>query len=176
MDVADYAEFPAFDADPAARIWNLWAYIDARDGALAVRRALEYDARGLEAFIVACPDSVMSTPSADLLAEYFPDVPLRRPVSGTETLLASTRPAPAGLRPAPLVAIRGRRRLEPSPGLSTSGSAIDVSPLGRSIRSIRPLRTVAANPPPEKPHLPGTLDNAACARRLNCDGLQRGIR
>jgi hypothetical protein len=30
----------------------------------------------------------MSTPSADLLARYFPDVPLKRPVSGTETLLS----------------------------------------------------------------------------------------
>ena len=40
MDVEDYAGFPAFDAD-RARKWNLWGYIDARDGAQAVRQALE---------------------------------------------------------------------------------------------------------------------------------------
>ena len=42
MDPDDYAGFPAFDADPRLRKWNLWGYIDARDGAQAVRRALEY--------------------------------------------------------------------------------------------------------------------------------------
>ena len=29
----DYREFPGFDADARARKWNLWSYIDARDGA-----------------------------------------------------------------------------------------------------------------------------------------------
>ena len=88
MDVEDYVDFPSFEQDPRRRIWNLWSYIDACDGALAVQRALESDLTGFEAFIVASPDSVMSTPSADLLARYFPDVPLKRPVSGTETLLS----------------------------------------------------------------------------------------
>ncbi len=88
MDVEDYAEFPSFEDDPRRRIWNLWSYIDARDGALAVQNALESDLTGFEAFIVASPDSVMTTPSADLLAAYFPDVPLSRTVSGTETLLS----------------------------------------------------------------------------------------
>ena len=41
MDPADYAAFPGFDADPDSRMWNLWGYIDARDGAQAVRLALE---------------------------------------------------------------------------------------------------------------------------------------
>src|SRR5882757_9223651 len=40
----DYAQFPSYDADPNLRRWNLWGYIDARDGAQAVRRALEHDA------------------------------------------------------------------------------------------------------------------------------------
>jgi nucleoside-diphosphate-sugar epimerase len=30
----------------------------------------------------------MTTPSAELAAAVFPDVPLKRPVSGTETLLS----------------------------------------------------------------------------------------
>src|ERR1700742_191611 len=42
MAPADYAEFPSFDADPLLRKWNLWGYIDARDGAQAVRKALDF--------------------------------------------------------------------------------------------------------------------------------------
>ena len=41
MAVADYQAFPSFDADPSLRQWNAWGYIDARDGAQAVRLALE---------------------------------------------------------------------------------------------------------------------------------------
>jgi nucleoside-diphosphate-sugar epimerase len=88
MEPADYARVPSFDADARARKWNLWGYIDARDGAQAVRKALEYTTPGLEIFIIANADTVMSRPSADLAAEVFPGVPLSRPVSGTETLLS----------------------------------------------------------------------------------------
>ncbi|MEV4347371.1 NAD(P)-dependent oxidoreductase [Actinoplanes sp. NPDC049596] len=88
MEPADYAAFPSFDADPRSRIWNLWGYIDARDGAQAVRRALTYDQRGVEVFIIANADTVMSRPTAELVAEYYPELPLTREVSGNETLLS----------------------------------------------------------------------------------------
>lgn len=88
MDEHEYAGFPAFDADAAARRWNLWGYIDARDGAQAIRRALEADFTGAEAFIIANADTVMSRPNAELVAEQFPGVELRTGVGDTETLLA----------------------------------------------------------------------------------------
>lgn len=88
MDPADYAEFPSFDADPQLRKWNLWAYIDGRDGAQAVRRALEYETTGTDVFVIASPDTVMSRPNQELLAEVFPDVPLKRAVAEHETLLS----------------------------------------------------------------------------------------
>src|SRR3954464_4026757 len=47
----EYASFPAFTPDPQLRKWNLWGYIDARDGAQAVRRALDSDAVGADVFI-----------------------------------------------------------------------------------------------------------------------------
>jgi nucleoside-diphosphate-sugar epimerase len=84
----DYARFPAFDADPALRRWNLWSYIDARDGAQAVRLALNHDAAGADVFIIANADTVMSRPNDDLLAAEFPDVPRARPVGTHETLLS----------------------------------------------------------------------------------------
>jgi nucleoside-diphosphate-sugar epimerase len=88
MEVADYAGFPAFDADPALRKWNLWSYIDARDGAQAVRRALEHKATGRDIFLVANADTVMSRPSAQLAAEVFPGVPITRELGRNETLMS----------------------------------------------------------------------------------------
>jgi nucleoside-diphosphate-sugar epimerase len=88
MEVSDYEAFASFDADPMLRKWNLWSYIDARDGAQAVRRALEHRATGLDIFIIASPDTVMSRPNAELIATVFPDVPLKRPVEANETLLS----------------------------------------------------------------------------------------
>ena len=86
MDPADYAEFPSFESDPASRKWNLWSYIDARDGAQAAVRALAYDKPGFEAFIIAADDTVMSTPSAQLMATTFPGVEFRAPADGTAAL------------------------------------------------------------------------------------------
>ncbi|BBH69495.1 UDP-glucose 4-epimerase [Actinoplanes sp. OR16] len=88
MEPHDYAAFPGFDADPRQRIWNLWGYIDARDGAQAVRLALGYDRPGCEIFVIANADTVMSRRTADLAAEYFPDVPVTRELGEHETLLS----------------------------------------------------------------------------------------
>jgi UDP-glucose 4-epimerase len=88
MDPEDYAAFPSFDADPLLRKWNLWGYIDARDGAQAVQRALEVGTPGFEQFIIAAADTVMSRPNTELIAEVFPGVPLAREVGEHETLLS----------------------------------------------------------------------------------------
>ncbi len=88
MDPGDYAEFPSFDADAMTRKWNLWAYIDARDGAQAIRKATEYEGKGADAFIIANADTVMTRPNAELIEEVFPGVPLKREVEPNETLLS----------------------------------------------------------------------------------------
>lgn len=88
MSPSDYAAFPGYSEDPRRRSWNAWGYIDARDGAQAVRLALAADLVGTEIFVIANADTVMTQPSAALAAEVFPDVPFRRPVEGTETLLS----------------------------------------------------------------------------------------
>src|SRR5690349_15863614 len=88
MDVEDYAEFPSFDADPQLRKWNLWGYIDARDGAQAVRKALDYRATGVEVFIIANADTVMSRSSASLAAEVYPGVEVRKELGEHETMLS----------------------------------------------------------------------------------------
>ncbi|KKB09005.1 NAD-dependent epimerase/dehydratase family protein [Devosia chinhatensis] len=84
----DYAAFPGFDTDPPRRKWNLWAYIDARDGAQAVRRSIQADFKGFEAFVIANADSVMSRSNMSLLAEVFPDVEQRGNIATNSTLLS----------------------------------------------------------------------------------------
>jgi len=88
MDPEDYAEFPSFDADANLRKWNLWGYIDGRDGAQAVLKALELDATGFDRFIIAAADTVMSRSNAELVAEVFPDVPVTGDLGEHDTLLS----------------------------------------------------------------------------------------
>ena len=87
MDPAQYADFPSFEEDPVSRKSNLWSYIDVRDGAQAVIRALAYDKSGFDNFVIANADTVMSRPSTELMAEFFPEVEFRGTVEGTESLI-----------------------------------------------------------------------------------------
>jgi len=70
------------------RKWNLWGYVDGRDGAQAVLKALELDTTGFDRFIIAAADTVMSRSNADLAAEVFPDVPVTRDLGEHDTLLS----------------------------------------------------------------------------------------
>ncbi|MDQ7876631.1 NAD(P)-dependent oxidoreductase [Microbacterium sp. QXD-8] len=90
MDPSDYAEFPTYDSDPLRRKWNLWGYIDARDGAQAVLRAIERGRRepGFERYIIAAADTVMSRPNAELVGEVFPGVEIRGDLGVNDTLLS----------------------------------------------------------------------------------------
>ena len=88
MLVEDYAAFPGFDNDPALRKWNLWSYIDARDAAQAVRKGLEAPIKGAEVFIIANPDTVMSRPITELVAQFFPDVPWRHEVGPHQSMFS----------------------------------------------------------------------------------------
>jgi nucleoside-diphosphate-sugar epimerase len=88
---ADYPRFPSYWDDPMKRKWNLWGYIDERDAAMACRLALDADVTGSDAFIIAAADTVMTRPSAELMREVFPGVPLRAEVAGNDTLLSIGR-------------------------------------------------------------------------------------
>lgn len=88
MNPEDYAAFPDYDADATARKWNLWGYIDGRDGAQAILRALEWDTTGFDRFIIAAADTVMSRPNDELVAEVFPGVPLKGELGVNDTLLS----------------------------------------------------------------------------------------
>ena len=88
MAPEDYADFAGWDAAPENRKWNLWGYIDARDGAQAVRRALEVAHPGFEAFIIAAADTVSSRANAELVSAVFPDVAFTPTAGDHDTLLS----------------------------------------------------------------------------------------
>jgi len=88
MERQDYERFPGFWGDPLQRKWNLWGYVDARDVAQSCRLALSSPLDGAKVFIVAAADTVMNRPSAELMAEVYPEVELRGEIARFETLLS----------------------------------------------------------------------------------------
>lgn len=91
MEPHDYERFTSFQADAKLRKWNLWGYIDVRDAAQAVRKALEADFKGAEIFIIASDDTVMERPNAELMAEIYPGVSLKEGVAPNQTLLSNAK-------------------------------------------------------------------------------------
>lgn len=87
MERADYESFSSFWDDPSIRKWNLWSYVDESHVAQSVRRALDTDVRGADAFIIAAADTVMRRPSRELMAEVFPGVPVADDTPEHGTLL-----------------------------------------------------------------------------------------
>ena len=88
IDPTEYEMFKSFQDDSFARKWNFWGYIDARDGALAVEKALQYSTPGFEPFIIASPDTVMMRENSILLDEVYPGIQKAREISPHETLLS----------------------------------------------------------------------------------------
>ncbi len=84
----DYAAVPGYWGDPHARKWNLWGYVDVRDVAQACRLGVERETTGSRNVVVAAADTIMTTPSRELLAAVFPEVPVTRELGEFETLLA----------------------------------------------------------------------------------------
>ncbi len=86
MEPHDYARFAAFQNDSHLRKWNLWGYVDVRDAAQAIRKALEAPIKGADVFCIASDDTVMARNSSELMADTFPSVPMRKALGPDETL------------------------------------------------------------------------------------------
>ncbi|MBV8955062.1 MAG: NAD(P)-dependent oxidoreductase [Solirubrobacterales bacterium] len=90
-EVHEYELLPTLWDDIRSRDFNLWAYIDVRDAASSCRMALEAEVSGAESAIIAAADTIMTRSTRELLAERFPDVPVRRELGEFETLLSISR-------------------------------------------------------------------------------------
>jgi nucleoside-diphosphate-sugar epimerase len=68
-----------------------WAYLETHDAARAVRCALRAELAGSNVVGVAAEDTLLPYPTAELLAAFAPDVPLRRAVPGRGALVDTSR-------------------------------------------------------------------------------------
>jgi nucleoside-diphosphate-sugar epimerase len=87
-------------ADPSRTVREGWAYLDVRDGARAVRLALEADVHGVEVLLLSADDTLLDEDTAAALARYAPGVPLRTPLPGRTAAVDDSRArALLGFRP-----------------------------------------------------------------------------
>lgn len=83
--------FPGFFVDPGQRRRITFSYMDARDLGQIVDLALRKDGLGFQVFN-ACNDSnSVCQSNQELLARFFPKVPLSRPVGARESLLSNRK-------------------------------------------------------------------------------------
>ncbi|MGW7685245.1 NAD-dependent epimerase/dehydratase family protein [Kribbella sp. NPDC054772] len=79
------------DRDPSIMAREGWAYLDLRDGVRAIIAALESTAAGAHVVGLAADDILIDRKTDELLRQYAPGVPLKRPVDGRGSLVDTTR-------------------------------------------------------------------------------------
>lgn len=88
FEQGDYATIPSYWDDPQLRKWNLWSWVDSRDVGQACRLALEAPVAGADVFTIAAADTLMKTPSRELVARVFPGTRIGDGLGEFETLLS----------------------------------------------------------------------------------------
>ena len=83
--------FPEFFVDPGQRRRITFSYIDARDLGQIVDLALHKDGLGFEIFNACNDTNSVCQSNQELLARFFPKVPLSRPVGAQESLLSNRK-------------------------------------------------------------------------------------
>ena len=83
--------FPRYFANPAMRRRNAFCYIDARDLGQIVDRCLAVDGLGFQVFNAGNDTNGMNIPTAELIARYFPGVPVTRALGEHEALFANRK-------------------------------------------------------------------------------------
>jgi nucleoside-diphosphate-sugar epimerase len=78
-------------ANPAEMVRTGWAYLAAEDAAAAVWAALRVPVPGSHVIGLSAADTLLATPSEELLDRYAPGVPRRRRFAGNGALVATTR-------------------------------------------------------------------------------------
>lgn len=83
--------FPPLAQDPGLRRRITFSYIDARDLGQIVDLCLRKDGLGFQVFNAVNDENAVPQPNAELLARFFPNVPLSRPVGEREGLLSNRK-------------------------------------------------------------------------------------
>jgi nucleoside-diphosphate-sugar epimerase len=83
--------FPGYFVDPGQRRRIAFSYIDARDLGQIVDLALRKDGLGWQVFNACNDTNSVCQSNQELLARFFPNVPLSRPVGPQESLLSNRK-------------------------------------------------------------------------------------
>ncbi|MGF6232763.1 nucleoside-diphosphate-sugar epimerase [Inquilinus ginsengisoli] len=70
---------------------HLWAYTLYEAASRACLLALDAPFQGHEVFYITAPDTVMDIPSLELVARFFPDVPIRGDLSGNRSFFSTAK-------------------------------------------------------------------------------------
>lgn len=74
--------------DPSMRRKSLWAWLHVDDAVNAIKRVLDSELQGFEAFHIAADDiCLLSLSVKDLLKKYFPKSTIRRPLTDKKSLI-----------------------------------------------------------------------------------------
>ena len=79
------------EGDLAGGAGNCWSYVDVRDVASIVEAALDADFDGHEAFHAAAADNYVGRPTAELVAEFWGDVPAECELDGEQSALSTAK-------------------------------------------------------------------------------------
>jgi nucleoside-diphosphate-sugar epimerase len=77
--------------NPGSFVSEGWAYLDLRDAARAVLLALTASITGSQVIGLSARDTILDAPTAELLAEYAPGIPLTRAIEGRDTAIDTSR-------------------------------------------------------------------------------------
>lgn len=83
--------FPAYMQNHASRRRNIFAYIDVRDLAQIVDRCLKTDGLGYQIFNASNNDHSVNATTAELIAEFYDDVPKTREMGEFETFYSNRK-------------------------------------------------------------------------------------
>jgi nucleoside-diphosphate-sugar epimerase len=83
--------FPGYFARPEVRRRNAFCYIDARDLGQIVDRCLAVDGLGFQVFNAGNDTNGMNIPNAELIARFFPGVPVTRAMGENEALFSNLK-------------------------------------------------------------------------------------
>ncbi len=83
--------FPSYFANPQVRRRNAFNYVDARDLGQIVDLCLAADGLGFQVFNACNSTNGINLPNDQLLARFFPDVPVTRPLSPWESLMSNAK-------------------------------------------------------------------------------------
>ncbi len=83
--------FPGFFARPEVRLRNAFCYIDARDLGQITDLCLKTDGLGFQVFNAGNDDNSVALSTPEILARFYPGVPVTRPLGEREALFSNRK-------------------------------------------------------------------------------------